>query len=142
MNSPLKSAGLAVTALLAALCLSHPAGAIEIVAPKDGAVVPIGAELVIQVQPSPGDDIDRAYLAHSDEHMKHNPQTGYFEQRIKLRGNTLGPIEIEVWSRNSQGVIDRKSTRLNSSHSSISYAVFCLKKKKKNYTNKDYTKTN
>src|SRR5438128_3225954 len=28
--------------------------------------------------------------------------------------------------------IDRKSTRLNSSHGSISYAVFCLKKKKKN----------
>src|SRR5688572_32470795 len=27
--------------------------------------------------------------------------------------------------------IDRKSTRLNSSHSQISYAVFCLKKKKK-----------
>src|SRR5438309_5969735 len=30
---------------------------------------------------------------------------------------------------------DRKSTRLNSSHSSISYAVFCLKKKKKRYHN-------
>src|SRR5689334_23923058 len=29
---------------------------------------------------------------------------------------------------------DRKSTRLNSSHSSISYAVFCLKKKKKTTT--------
>src|SRR6266480_5490227 len=29
---------------------------------------------------------------------------------------------------------DRKSTRLNSSHMSISYAVFCLKKKKKNKT--------
>src|SRR5689334_23666758 len=29
------------------------------------------------------------------------------------------------------GGSDRKSTRLNSSHSSISYAVFCLKKKKK-----------
>src|SRR5574337_1371099 len=28
------------------------------------------------------------------------------------------------------GVLDRKSTRLNSSHHSISYAVFCLKKKK------------
>src|SRR3989440_7349040 len=28
---------------------------------------------------------------------------------------------------------DRKSTRLNSSHDQISYAVFCLKKKKKNY---------
>src|SRR5207245_11763229 len=31
----------------------------------------------------------------------------------------------------SQLVADRKSTRLNSSHGSISYAVFCLKKKKK-----------
>src|SRR2546427_4926660 len=30
---------------------------------------------------------------------------------------------------------DRKSTRLNSSHSQISYAVFCLKKKKKNKQN-------
>src|SRR2546430_8376784 len=31
---------------------------------------------------------------------------------------------------------DRKSTRLNSSHSQISYAVFCLKKKKKKRTHK------
>src|SRR5690242_21050631 len=31
-----------------------------------------------------------------------------------------------------QGERDRKSTRLNSSHMSISYAVFCLKKKKNN----------
>src|SRR5690625_6799550 len=31
--------------------------------------------------------------------------------------------------------IDRKSTRLNSSHVAISYAVFCLKKKKKEQTN-------
>src|SRR5436190_7831240 len=31
---------------------------------------------------------------------------------------------------------DRKSTRLNSSHTVISYAVFCLKKKKKNHKNK------
>src|SRR2546430_8232172 len=30
--------------------------------------------------------------------------------------------------------LDRKSTRLNSSHSQISYAVFCLKKKKKQLT--------
>src|SRR2546427_9607437 len=29
--------------------------------------------------------------------------------------------------------LDRKSTRLNSSHSQISYAVFCLKKKKRQY---------
>ena len=35
---------------------------------------------------------------------------------------------------NQKGKIDRKSTRLNSSHVAISYAVFCLKKKKNKYT--------
>src|SRR3712207_7885526 len=34
---------------------------------------------------------------------------------------------------------DRKSTRLNSSHANISYAVFCLKKKKKQTTTEDNT---
>src|SRR3712207_7339513 len=34
--------------------------------------------------------------------------------------------------RNSEAPPDRKSTRLNSSHANISYAVFCLKKKKTN----------
>src|SRR3712207_7261835 len=32
------------------------------------------------------------------------------------------------------GGLDRKSTRLNSSHANISYAVFCLKKKNHNFT--------
>src|SRR2546426_5096211 len=36
---------------------------------------------------------------------------------------------------------DRKSTRLNSSHLVISYAVFCLKKKKKKHTIIDYRMT-
>src|SRR5438128_6583795 len=36
-------------------------------------------------------------------------------------------------------MLDRKSTRLNSSHGSISYAVFCLKKKKKK-KNKRFSK--
>src|SRR4051812_49831158 len=41
-----------------------------------------------------------------------------------------------VWDADSVAdVVDRKSTRLNSSHMSISYAVFCLKKKKNRYTN-------
>src|SRR5690348_17669617 len=34
------------------------------------------------------------------------------------------------WPDYSDEIVDRKSTRLNSSHPSISYAVFCLKKKK------------
>src|SRR5699024_11302930 len=41
--------------------------------------------------------------------------------------NILWPLSKPL---NKLGVSDRKSTRLNSSHVSISYAVFCLKKKK------------
>src|SRR2546427_7396010 len=41
-----------------------------------------------------------------------------------------GPAELLARRRVGEGLLDRKSTRLNSSHSQISYAVFCLKKKK------------
>src|SRR5688572_18737248 len=69
------------------------------------------------------------------------------------RGNSLWPLPfgtaccaIEFMSMVSSHYDiarreDRKSTRLNSSHSQISYAVFCLKKKKDknlNVTNKDF----
>src|SRR5438270_5941847 len=37
--------------------------------------------------------------------------------------------EYDAWVMRVTGESDRKSTRLNSSHSQISYAVFCLKKK-------------
>src|SRR5690606_41780991 len=39
-----------------------------------------------------------------------------------------------LWLRQQRKKLDRKSTRLNSSHVKISYAVFCLKKKKKRET--------
>src|SRR5688572_31524990 len=47
------------------------------------------------------------------------------------RGVCLGADRFGQ-GRPAAGAEDRKSTRLNSSHSQISYAVFCLKKKKKN----------
>src|SRR2546429_4543561 len=44
-----------------------------------------------------------------------------------------GAFDIRAWIENDPECrADRKSTRLNSSHGYISYAVFCLKKKKKN----------
>src|SRR2546427_4540005 len=43
--------------------------------------------------------------------------------------NAVGPVYLASVARQA----DRKSTRLNSSHSQISYAVFCLKKKKQKY---------
>src|SRR2546427_5277119 len=48
-------------------------------------------------------------------------------------GEHAGDIAVDQRCARSEGE-DRKSTRLNSSHSQISYAVFCLKKKKKKIT--------
>src|SRR2546430_10150704 len=55
---------------------------------------------------------------------------------IVHRRSDGGPYSImsngcTVWQAAMKSPKDRKSTRLNSSHSQISYAVFCLKKKKK-----------
>src|SRR2546421_8553924 len=58
--------------------------------------------------------------------------------------------EVSWWLISKPMERDRKSTRLNSSHDQISYAVFCLKKKKKtenntasysSYTNRNYRTT-
>src|SRR3712207_6972806 len=51
-------------------------------------------------------------------------------------GHPIAPLIFSAAGRLRQSSIvisreDRKSTRLNSSHANISYAVFCLKKKKK-----------
>src|SRR3712207_7463272 len=80
------------------------------------------------------------------------PYTTLFRSRGRLRPTPRGdPAEIvglltgglggaqppdgprrRVPDTVGRGGRDRKSTRLNSSHANISYAVFCLKKKKKN----------
>src|SRR5436190_14834736 len=55
---------------------------------------------------------------------------------ISLRASE-GTIELDGDRAHARGA-DRKSTRLNSSHTVISYAVFCLKKKKNNKTINNY----
>src|SRR2546430_12268560 len=60
------------------------------------------------------------------------PYTTLFRSFVKVR-LPLAIHSAEVHIRLDQprfALVDRKSTRLNSSHSQISYAVFCLKKKK------------
>src|SRR2546430_5382081 len=52
--------------------------------------------------------------------------TGYAFTAFLLSGGSLSSVVGVTLMR---GLLDRKSTRLNSSHSQISYAVFCLKKK-------------
>src|SRR5258708_16931113 len=54
------------------------------------------------------------------------------EEGAKPVESTMGRILLDaVIPDNIPKITDRKSTRLNSSHQIISYAVFCLKKKKK-----------
>src|SRR2546430_13478242 len=53
---------------------------------------------------------------------------------IRLGGRVRDPGDGQRRGRGVRRRLDRKSTRLNSSHSQISYAVFCLKKKKKTNT--------
>src|SRR2546427_5441621 len=50
---------------------------------------------------------------------------------MKVRDAVRAVNEVENYLTARTASRDRKSTRLNSSHSQISYAVFCLKKKKK-----------
>src|SRR5256885_5910725 len=60
------------------------------------------------------------------------PYTTLFRSRQE-RARRLGPgARLAADSHRERRESDRKSTRLNSSHLVISYAVFCLKKKKKN----------
>src|SRR3712207_7250300 len=61
------------------------------------------------------------------------PISGQFTQR-EIVDLTMAVIAINAWNRLAVPFRrdvgrDRKSTRLNSSHANISYAVFCLKKK-------------
>src|SRR2546427_6907384 len=54
------------------------------------------------------------------------------DMRLGLRERLSSGIDFLQRGASDPMTVDRKSTRLNSSHSQISYAVFCLKKKKNN----------
>src|SRR3712207_3874010 len=92
-----------------------------------------------------------SFFAFADYLLTNGEVTFYYdtkEQAVSyLRGDALYPLDISrirfYWIDEKERVYDlqnyveniekedRKSTRLNSSHANISYAVFCLKKKKK-----------
>src|SRR5258707_2765648 len=75
------------------------------------------------------------------------PYTTLFRSLLEERGLSLPQFDILATLAMGEGITqqelaqrmlvtkgDRKSTRLNSSHANISYAVFCLKKKKRIFT--------
>src|SRR5437773_8532917 len=68
------------------------------------------------------------------------PYTTLFRSRVAAAFHALQPVAA-VHDHQAQAARDRKSTRLNSSHITISYAVFCLKKKKNKTKKTHYTQT-
>src|SRR5206468_12940190 len=64
-----------------------------------------------------------------DRAARHDQRTA---DRSARRSGAQRPARVSHARRRAAVGIDRKSTRLNSSHDQISYAVFCLKKKKDN----------
>src|SRR5699024_11820607 len=72
-----------------------------------------------------GDSDDR------HDHVLGDPRFGWDDPAFPGGGmDRQTSVAVERTSGREDAYIDRKSTRLNSSHVSISYAVFCLKKKK------------
>src|SRR5207244_13416711 len=69
-------------------------------------------------------------LESKDSLEKHFSPSGWGSM-ARFRGSLKTRQTVSFRWRRSRSPEDRKSTRLNSSHQIISYAVFCLKKKKK-----------
>src|SRR2546430_5652912 len=69
-------------------------------------------------------DLDRQVVPRRRDTVGDRPPA------VMPRGAWHASIRPDPAARGQSGATDRKSTRLNSSHSQISYAVFCLKKKK------------
>src|SRR5947209_12521947 len=83
-------------------------------------------------------DLDQyAYTASSTGISQLIPESAFDGGKAKFRERLADPaIKAKIVEEMRKGLKpkgrkDRKSTRLNSSHANISYAVFCLKKKKK-----------
>src|SRR5690606_39869909 len=82
-------------------------------------------------------DIELDFLAR--EEPQHQPSGLHLLSAVAAEGTVTGAPRVHVLRQGERIVLgaagldeqDRKSTRLNSSHVKISYAVFCLKKKKK-----------
>src|SRR5438874_9696532 len=67
------------------------------------------------------------------DHERREVRRGFLdarEQHLARIGADRVHLRVELDRQHAVAEVDRKSTRLNSSHVEISYAVFCLKKKK------------
>src|SRR3712207_7776088 len=76
-------------------------------------------------------------ISHHPAGIPHGPHPGAYEGSIGNRETEELAVMLDTerpLQPTALALSDRKSTRLNSSHANISYAVFCLKKKTKTNT--------
>src|SRR2546430_3393881 len=116
----------------------------------DAGLTLAGVQMEVDLQPAGHSTV--TLLARLRGWSTSQPRSTAMWYARSWRGSTLisginksvdGGMATTWWARRTisaspswaMEMTDRKSTRLNSSHSQISYAVFCLKKKKKNNAN-------
>src|SRR3712207_3393167 len=80
-------------------------------------------EAIVMIGEIGGDAEERA-AAYISEHVS-KPVVGYVAGFTAPEGKTMGHAGAIVSGSSGTAQADRKSTRLNSSHANISYAVFC-----------------
>src|SRR5688500_19576866 len=80
------------------------------------------------------------FRSHHPGHPHPLQADGRAQHALAVRDGPCGHRDPVCRGATARGGGDRKSTRLNSSHLVISYAVFCLKKKKKKKTHETQTK--
>src|SRR5690625_6948981 len=79
------------------------------------------------------DDNDDVFIYYAASDTRIHVATTTIEKLVDYTfNNPADPMRSLENAQQRKDLIDRKSTRLNSSHVAISYAVFCLKKKTKN----------
>src|SRR3712207_8268638 len=78
-----------------------------------------------------------AYCATSVLNRPVEPRLSSLVQVFQERSHRLATFSLHKID-DDPVALDRKSTRLNSSHANISYAVFCLKKKKTNHNTSNH----
>src|SRR5207302_11188636 len=112
------------------LCDDDAVGERDLMARLGGMVEIAGTARRIDDRDEPLEVIDITERAVAGDRLQHRSGIGEAARFDDDALETRHPAPAALGKERAQGFLDRKSTRLNSSHVKISYAVFCLKKKK------------
>src|SRR3989449_6771334 len=102
------------------------------------ALLIVGAVALLQFAQNRRQEPDISYTQFTEQLEAANVDSVEITERQQIKCYLKRGVPSKTGRQYDQ--LDRKSTRLNSSHGYISYAVFCLKKKKKNRKTLEYNR--